>query len=756
MPDADAPALESAKPAAAPHAVAVDGLALRAPTDAGRAGAPGFVVVASVDPASPFAAAGVQAGDLIETGSSRCRSADSPVPDGRAVGAASASDLPLRLLGCGRARAAAFPRHSGLSWRLRVSYLQSWETAQMAIESVAERRSRRLTAVMLADVVDYSRMMSRSEDETHARVARRARELIDPAIAKYGGCFTRSMGDGILVEFLTAVDAVHCALDIQRGFAEREADDPHPLRLRIGINTGDVLVDQRDIYGNSVNIAARLEAFASPGKVCVSRSIYDQTRAHPEFFFADRGLHRVKNIPYPIQVYEVAYERIRVPLRARLLAHRAGVAAAVSAAAAAVVLIVLVPPFHGRRQAVARTNTLVVLPFKNVDGNASDDYLADAITDDLTTELSRLRRAWVIASGTAFAYKGKGADPRAVGRELHVRYALEGSVQRAGTGVRVNAQLIDTESGTNLWADSFADQTSSLIGLQDDLMGRIAASLNDEVETAGKRHEIGTFAADGNPLDERMRAMAAAAGYPTPEKYLETRRHAEAGLQADPDNARLLGLLANVLMSDVLNSWNGAGKPEVDRAEATAKKAIGLDPNVPLAHYALGWVHRLHGDHKAALAEFNEAVRIDPNLAKAYAQIGNEMVFLGDAAGAVRMADKAAQFSPKDPSIGVFLWVKGRAYFAMGDYPNAISALAESVRVRPNLWFPRAWLAAAYALTGQDAKAQATLADFEKAFNPPFTLDRIARYYQEAQFQNPTHQAASAALLDGLRKAGLK
>jgi adenylate cyclase len=184
-------------------------------------------------------------------------------------------------------------------------------TAPMAIEPVAER-CRRLTAVMLADVVDYSRMMSRSEDATHARVTGHARELIDPTIEKYGGRFVRSMGDGLLVEFVSALDAVRCAIDIQRGLAARQANESEPIQLRIGINTGDVLFDQRDIYGNSVNIAARLEAMASPGTIYVSQSIYDQTRAQPELFFADRGTHRVKNIPYPIHVYEVAYERSRM------------------------------------------------------------------------------------------------------------------------------------------------------------------------------------------------------------------------------------------------------------------------------------------------------------------------------------------------------------------------------------------------------------------------------------------------------------
>jgi adenylate cyclase len=628
------------------------------------------------------------------------------------------------------------------------------EMAPTAIEPIAARR--RLMAVMIADVVDYSRLMSRSEDETHARLARLAQGLIEPTINRYSGRLVRTMGDGLLVEFSSAVDAVRCGLDIQRGLAAREANEKDRIRLRIGINTGDVLVDQRDIYGNSVNIAARLEALAPPGTVCVSQSIYDQTRALPEFFFADRGEQRVKNIPYPVHVYEVGYERIRTSFRARLAAHWFALTMGASTATIAIASIAAVLIFHEQHQPVVRTNTIVVLPFKNADGNSADDYLADAVTDDLTTELSRLRRAWVIASGTAFAYKGKSTDPRKVGRELRVRYALEGSVQRAGSRVRVSAQLTDTESGTNLWANRYEHESSSLLDLQDSVLERIAASLNDEM-VQGVRHEVGTLAADGNPLDERMRAMAASTGFPTPEKSLQTRQHAEAGLKADPDNARLLGLLANVLTSDVLNSWNNAGAHEVDRAEEFATRAISLEPRTPLAHYALGFVYRLRGNHEASLSAFKDAIRHDPNLAKAYAQAANELVFLGNPREAIPLVEQAIQLSPQDPSMGPFLWVKGRAYFTLGDYPKAIEALEGSIRVRPNLWFTHAWLVAAYALLDRDTEARKALATFEATrFSTQFDFDRIVLYYQEEQYQNPTLQAATTELLKGLRKAGLK
>jgi class 3 adenylate cyclase/TolB-like protein/Flp pilus assembly protein TadD len=613
-------------------------------------------------------------------------------------------------------------------------------------------------AVMLADVVDYSSMMSRSEDETHARFARHANELIEPTIAKYRGRLVRSMGDGILVEFSTAVDAVRCALDIQRELAQRQANEKikDRIQLRIGINFGDVLVDARDIYGNSVNIAARLEALATPGTVCVSQSVYEQTRALPQLFFADRGERRVKNIPYPVQVYEVAYERIRVPFLRWTAARLSGTAIATAVGAVAVACLASLLMFGELHGTVARTNKIVVLPFRNLDADTTDAYLADAITDDLTTELTRLQRAWVIAAGTAFTYKDRANDPREIGRELKVRYALEGSVRRAGPLVQVNAQLIDTESGTNLWANSFAYETGSLVDLQDKLMGRIATSLNDEVVKSGVRHEIGTLAADHNPLDERMRAMAAGTAIPTPESTLETRKHSEAGLMADPDNARLLGLLAYWLVGDVLNGWNNAGKAEVDRAEATARKAISLDPNVPRAHAALGWVHRIHGNHQAALASFKEAIKVDPNFAGGYAQAANEMLLLGDAKGALPLVGQAIELSPKDESIHVFGYIQGRAYFALGDYAKAAEALGASVRARPNLWFVHAWLVSALALSNRDADARLAFDEFKRLHGHRSELAAISKHYTQDRFREPGAQAAVAQMLVGLKKAGVQ
>jgi len=248
----------------------------------------------------------------------------------------------------------------------------------------------------------------------------------------------------------------------------------------------------------------------------------------------------------------------------------------------------------------------------------------------------------------------------------------------------------------------------------------------------------------------------AASAIPTPESILETRKHAEAGLIADPDNARLLALLAYWLASDVLNGWNKAGKGEVDLAETYANKAISLDPSVARAYHARGWVHRIRGKHKEALDDFKKAIEVDPNFAVAYAQAANEMVFLGNARQAVEYAEEALQRSPHDISKDVFTWVLGRAYFATGDYDKAADALGKSVQARKNLWFSHAWLVSALALSNRSKEAQQALDEFKKVYPDRATIAAITKYYSEPQYQNPTVQTVVAELVKGLKKGGVK
>jgi adenylate cyclase len=386
-------------------------------------------------------------------------------------------------------------------------------SGRMVIEPVtATPATRRLTAILLADVVGYSGMMSRDEDGTHARVIRQVRELIDLTIGKHGGRSVRSMGDGTLVVFASALDAVRCGLDIQRGLAERQADGSDRVRLRIGINTGDVLADDRDIYGNSVNIAARLQTLATPGTVYVSHSIYDQTRSHPDLFFADRGQHRVKNIPYPLHVFEVAYKPIRVSILARLLGSRARLAAmatvsAMLVASATTMLInrdgggerlwQLVSHLFSLSQVIREVQapallpdkrSIAVLPFLNMSSDPEQEYFSDGMTEDLITELSRLTGLFVIARNSVYTFKGRAVKTEQVSRELGVRYVVEGSVRKANNRIRITAQLIDANTGYHVWAQYYDRDLHDVFAVQEEIARRITSALAVKLTKDEEKH----------------------------------------------------------------------------------------------------------------------------------------------------------------------------------------------------------------------------------------------------------------------------
>ena len=348
------------------------------------------------------------------------------------------------------------------------------------------------------------------------------------------------------------------------------------------------------------------------------------------------------------------------------------------------------------------TNSIVVLPFRNIAGKVEDNYLADAITEELTTELSRLQRAWVIASTTALTYKDKAIDVRQIGRDIGVRYALQGSITRMGALVRVNTQFIDTESGTDLWGNQFVYETTSLYDLQDTIVAHIAGSLHDEVTRADIRYEVGTLAADGNPLDQRLRSMSAKQGILTPQKLRDAVLAAEDGIRElakyKKEDPKLNAEAADAYLSIYLNSWKDDVLPDlpfkdlIERARLLAASAIALDPKTGLAHYALGFYERIQGNHKAALDKFADAIDADENFAAAYAQKANELVFNGRAAEAIDPAKEAINRSPLDRSIGVFYFIKGRAYFLMGRYKEAAECLSRAVLERRiSTFITRGW-----------------------------------------------------------------
>lgn len=639
---------------------------------------------------------------------------------------------------------------------------------------------RRLTAVLLADVVGYSRLMSADEQGTHLRVTDYVRNLIDPAVAKRRGRLIRSMGDGILVEFDSAIDAVRCGIDIQRGLAEREPkNNGNRIQLRIGINTGDVIVDERDIYGNSINIAARLEGLAEPGCIYVTRGVRDQLLGYPDFSFEDKGLRRVKNIARPIRVYRVKYmQEGRGQVSPRTLVAvarqfpaavfrsrpRATVLSTVILAIGATVVASGMPTWRDHPQLFARAS-IMVLPFRNSSDDPAQDYFADAVTDDLTTDLSQLPDTSVIARATAFTYKGKAVDARDIGREFGVRYLLEGSIRKVGTRVQTNAELIDTRSAAQIWADRFDNEFTDLFELEEGITGRIAASLHTQLVRAENRRAIAERAADPDAIDWRLRAMADLINDFTEENTLAARHCLDESVARDPHSAEAWSQLAFVLVSDFLNGWNeakegpDAGRVLFQRAEKALQEALKIDRSVPIAHVADGFIHRVKGDHQGALDAFDQALRLNPNLALADAQKANQLVFLGRTKEAPPLVMKAISLSPRDPSIGVFYWIMGRAYFAMKDYDDAIIWLQKSVQARPTLWFSRAHLISAYALTGrlEQDEAQAALTEYREKFWTKWRLEPAIRDYYAKEIPNhhPNFRASVEELFKGLQLAGI-
>jgi len=630
---------------------------------------------------------------------------------------------------------------------------------------------RRMTAVLIADVVGYSRLMSTDEDATHVMLAECFGGLIEPKISEHGGRLIRSSGDGLLIEFNSALDAVRCGIEIQQELSKRNAgvDPEQRFQMRIGVNAGDVIFDERDIYGNSVNIAARLETLAEPGELFVTNTVRDQLLGHPDLAFEDRGRHRVKNIDTPIQVFQVTrpqeqkkslFRRVRRATRRSIafLPMRRTTVAVLAVVLAIAAMVGAVPVWRGRNTQSAQAS-IMVLPFRSMSNDPQESYFADAVTDDLTTDLSRLADTVVIARATAFTYKGKEVDARQIGQDCDVRYLLEGSIRKIGTKVQANTHLVDARSARAIWVDQFDSDVTDLLDLQEAVTGRIASSLGLQlVKAESRRRDRST---DLNAIDMRLRAMAILIDAITPKHNLLARKYLQDSLQLSPQSAIAWSQLADVFMRDYLNRWNEAADSAEARAdllkhaEYALQQAFSLDPTIALSHMDDGFIRRAKGDHQGALNAFERALALDPNLALAYAQKANQLVLTGRPNEAPPLALKAIRLDPRAPYKSVFSWVLGRAYFAMGDYNDAIVWLRKSVEERDSVWYSQAHLMAAFALAGKQAEAVAALNDFNKKL-PGYNLARIQEIYaQEIPNQDPAFQKTLGELFKGLQQAGM-
>ena len=587
------------------------------------------------------------------------------------------------------------------------------------------RVERRLAAILAADVAGYSRLMHHDEEATHARLTSLLTDAVHPAIAEHGGRIVKNTGDGFLAEFPSAVEAVRAAMLFQTRIRELTIGDAEDRRIafRVGINIGDVIVEPHDIFGDGVNIAARLESIAEPGGICISSSAYDQVRGKVGVEFADLGEQNLKNIARPVRAYAVVQEgSSKLPARAEGARPNALLSPRLS---------------------------IVVLPFANLSGDPEQDYFVDGVTESLTTDLSRIRGSFVIGRHTAFTYKGEARDLKKIGRELNVRYVLEGSVQRRDSRLRVNVQLIDAETGTHLWADRFDKPVSDLFDMQDEIVSLLANALNAQlIEAEAQRAQ---HAVHPDATDLAFQGFSWSYKGPTVEYVAQARVFFERALEIDPRSFRALVGMARVHLAMGAAMLADDRAAQFSAAEANAVKALSLAPDYPWAHLALGGVQIFTNRAARGIAEFEQVLRLDRNSADAHAYTGLAKVFLGRAAETEAHVVEAFRLSPRDIAAYQWMHIVGTAKLQLGADAEAVAWLQRSIDANRNFPLTHFVLAAALGLLGAMDEARAT-AKAGLALHPDFTIRRLrAVVYSD----NATYLAGRERLCMGMRMAGV-
>jgi adenylate cyclase len=576
------------------------------------------------------------------------------------------------------------------------------------------------------------------------------------------------------------VDAVRCALDIQRGMADRNAEVSHDKRIefRIGINVGDIILDRGDIFGDGVNVAARLEGLASPGGICISDDAQRQVRGKLDVIFEDKGERQLKNIARPVRVFQVALDEAmrphkptRQPRNAPAAERRDRWSRRLTTIGAAVVLIAgaagaplyfsIVRAPHTSEMPDKQVNerfSVVVLPFANLSSDASQDYLADVISDELTTGLSRFRNTFVISRSTALTYKGKPINVRQVGKDLGVRYALEGSVQPSGDRLRVRAQLIETESDAHLWADQFDENRSDLLQMQDAIVMRIASAIGLKLAEERVRRAKAR-AANPNAEDLAWRCSAALMQTMwTPERDSGFRL-CEQALDIDPNNVRALSFLTFKFTQRASLSGVPARPDSTDlrRADELASLAVKIDPDYHIAHTAKGDALLVAGRYREAIDSYRRALMLAPSSI----QIGLPLAYtyIAESEKAIAYADKAIQLSPRTPAAWPVLYLaKAIAFGQLRDYEEALVWIERAEASAPELLDAGLMRSVLLALAGRENEAHATMQRYLANDKAPFRTmsDFHARNAGvPLQSWSPRFLIWGKNFMDGLRKAGL-
>ena len=581
------------------------------------------------------------------------------------------------------------------------------------------RVERRLTAILAADVAGYSRLMGVDEEGTLSKLKAHRVALVDPKITEHRGRIVKTTGDGLLVEFASVVDAVRCAVEVQRGMIERNADVPQGKRVefRIGINVGDIIIEEDDIFGDGVNVAARLEALAEPGGICVSGRVEEDVHGKLDTAFEDIGEQQLKNIARPVRVY------------------RARPGGPVNAPAHPVLSLPDKP-------------SIVVLPFQNMSGDPEQEYFADGVVEEITTALSRFKTVFVIARNSSFTYKGKAADVKQIGRELGVRYVLEGSVRKAANRVRITAQLIDAASGVHLWADRFDGAIEDIFDLQDQVTTSVVGAITPTVEQAEIGRAVLKPTESLDAYDHYMRGLASQYQW-TSEATNEALRHYYKAIELDPKFALAYALATSCYSWRKMNGWVTDPAREITETKRLAERATQLgQDDAQVLCWSGGALAFVVGQVDEGVALVERALRLNPNLMDAWLSSGSVMLVLGEWDKAIDHFAHAMRLSPFEPSLFVMQAGTATGHFYAGRYDEAAAWAAKSIGENPK--YPPVWrtAAASNALLGRQEQAQNAMARLRQ-LDP--TL-RIATLKSVIPNLGPD---LLAKMVDGLRKAGL-
>ena len=581
---------------------------------------------------------------------------------------------------------------------------------------------RRLAAILAADVAGYSRLMSADEEGTFERLKAHRRELLDGRIAEHRGRIFKTTGDGLLVEFQSIVDAVRCAVGLQREMAARNQGLPAEERLefRMGINLGDVIVDGDDIFGDGVNIAARLEALAEAGGLFLSAAAYDQVRDRAEVAFEDMGEQQLKNIPRPVRVYRALLDKPRS---------------------------VVAPP----TLPLPDKPSIAVLAFTKMTGDVEQEYFADGISEDIITALSKSKSLFVIARNSSFTYKGRNVAIKDISRELGVRYVLEGSVRKAGSRVRVTAQLIEAITGGHLWAERYDRDLADIFAVQDEITTSVSLAIQPAMERSERERAVRKPPESLDAWESYHRGMWHFAKVTVTENQ-KARSFFQRSLELDPQFAPAAAALALTYLNEITLFFRpGIREVNLPRALDYAVQAVTIDMAEAAGHAALARALWISGRHAESLAKADLAVSLDPNSAAAHGALGGARLWGGLPHAAIKPLQTAMRLSPFDPLMPLWRHFTARAHYWSGEYQAAITVAGQLRQSFPNFRQPYNTLIAALGQVGRRQEAQAVMEDGRERFGEAFRslMSLPLNELRELRPEDRDH------LIEGFRKAGL-